>query len=65
MNRYLYEGVLEEIEAAERERLEMEALVAKYGGTELMKFLRDTKLQAGTAIATGGVLEAASYGYEQ
>lgn len=32
MNRYLYPGVLEELERAHREKLEMDALVAQYGG---------------------------------
>jgi len=32
MNRYLYQGVLEELEEAQREKYEMDALVAKYGG---------------------------------
>ena len=32
MNRYLYPGVLEELEEAQREKAEMDALVAQYGG---------------------------------
>ena len=32
MNRYLYPGVLEELEEGHREKLEMDALVAQYGG---------------------------------
>jgi len=35
------------------------------GGTELIKFLRDSKLRAATSGITAGALEAGSYLYEQ
>lgn len=35
------------------------------GGTELVKFIRDSKLQAATAGTTAGALELGSYLYEQ
>jgi len=42
MNRYLYEGVLEELEEAQREKAEMDALVAQYGGVSAVEpSLRD------------------------
>jgi hypothetical protein len=42
MNRYLYPGVLEELEEAQREKAEMDALVAQYGGMSAVEpSLRD------------------------
>jgi hypothetical protein len=42
MNRYLYKGVLEELEKAQREKYEMDALVAQYGGISAVEpSLRD------------------------
>jgi len=42
MNRYLYPGVLEEIEEAAREQREIEALIAEYGGMSAVEpSLRD------------------------
>jgi len=42
MNRYLYQGVLEELEKARQEKYEMDALVAQYGGISAVEpSLRD------------------------
>jgi hypothetical protein len=42
MNRYLYQGALEELEEAQREKYEMDALVAQYGGISAVEpSLRD------------------------
>lgn len=67
MNRYLYPGVLEELERAQREKYEMDQLVAQYGGISAVEpSWRDTAQGfLADGIQAAGFLENNDYAARQ